>query len=163
MKADRARLLTEGVVAGILGYLVVATFFAFLNIFMGRPVLHTAALLGGLLTGVPVDPVAPAIETGPVLAYNAVHLLAFVTVGLLAAALVFATERHNELWELFLLIFVAILMVSWITFAVLIGPVSPGLPLWAVLVANAASAAAMGAYLLYRHPGLPEAIGKAEV
>ena len=75
----------------------------------------------------------------------------------------FATERHHQLWELFLLIFVAALMVSWITFAVLIGPVSSVLPLWAVMVANAAAAVVMGAYLLKRHPGLPETIGQAEV
>lgn len=163
MKADRARVLTEGLVAGLLGYVAVAVLFAALNVLAGRPVLHTAALLGGMLTGADVDPISPAIETGPVLAYNAVHLLVFLAVGLLGSLLVFAAERHTELWELFLLIFVAILMVTGITFGVLIGPAASVLSWWAVIGANAAAAVAMGGYLLYRHPGLPGTIGDAEL
>lgn len=163
MKEDRARVLTEGLVAGVLGYAVVAVLFAVLNVLSGRHLLHTAALLGGLLTGTEVDPASPAIATGPVLAYNAVHLVVFLAVGTLGSTLLFVTERHTGLWELFLLIFVAALMVSGIVFGILVGPVSAGLAWWAVIVANAAAAVAMGGYLLGRHPGLRGTIDAADV
>ena len=162
-KRHWGRVLTEGMVTGVLGYAAVAVFFALRNVLLGRSALHTAAVLGGLLTGTPVDPATPAIEAGPVLAYNAVHLLVFLAVGLLAAALVFATERYRELWELFLLIFVGIFMVSGFTFAVLIGRAAAVVPWWSIVVADALAAAAMGAYLLYRHPGRPRTIGRADL
>lgn len=163
MSPDRARVLTEGLVAGFIGYLVVAVFFAVVNVLMGRPVLYTAALLGGLLTGTGTDPAAVTVQTGPVLAYNAVHLVVFLTAGLLASALILATERRPNLWVLFFLIFVALFMVSAMAFALLIGRVSAGLPWWSLIGANLAATIAMGAYLVARHPGLPRTVGEAEV
>ena len=46
MKPVRARVLSEGLVAGLLGYVVIALFFGSLHLVSGQSLLHTAAALG---------------------------------------------------------------------------------------------------------------------
>ncbi len=153
MKPDRARVLTEGLVAGVLGYLAVAVFFVFVNVLSGRPVFYTAGVLGQALTAGSAD-VQSGIESAAVIAYNSVHLIIFLAIGLIVSMLVFATERHPSAWLLFFLVFVALMMVSGITFSVLVEPLSEALPWWTLIVSNLLAAAAMGTYVLKRHPAL---------
>ena len=162
MKPDRARVLTEGLLAGFIGYVVVAVFFAAVNVLAGQPLLYTAAVLGRALTGGVADAQAVPIEAASVLAYNAVHLAVFLTIGLVASVLVLATERHPNLWLAFFLILLALLMVTLITFAVLIGPISAALPWWSLIGANLLAAVAMGGYLAIRHPTLWSALESVE-
>jgi len=161
MKPDRARVLTEGLVTGILGYLAVVVFMALINVVSGRSVFYTASVLGQALTG--GTDAAAATESAAVLAYNGVHLVVFLVVGFIASTLVFATERYPSVWPLFFLVFVGLLMVSWITFAVLAAPLSAALPVWAIVVANLLAAGAMGTYLLKRHPMLWATVESQEV
>jgi hypothetical protein len=154
VRPDRARVVTEGLVSGFIGYLVVAVLLAAINLLAGRPLLHTAALLGQLLAGEAGDAQSVPIEVAPVLAYNAVHLVIFLVIGLVASLLILATERHPNLWLAFFLIFLSLLMVTVIAFTVFVGPVSSELPWWSLIGANLAAAVAMGVYLARRHPTL---------
>jgi hypothetical protein len=149
-------------VAGLLGYLAVAAFFGVLNVLSGRPVLYTAALLGQAVTGGAADPHTLTIEPAAVLAYNAVHLVIFLAIGSIASMLVFATEKYPSAWALFLLIFVALLMVTAMAFSVLVGPYSAAMPWWALLGSNVLAALAVGAYILRRHPALWATVDREE-
>ena len=48
---DRVNMWSQGLVAGTIGYAIVVAYFALLNLATGRPLFHTAALLGQLILG----------------------------------------------------------------------------------------------------------------
>lgn len=151
MKPERSRVLTEGFLAGLIGYAVVVIFFALVNLLGDRSIFHTAALLGRGLTGLSAG--ASGVEAGPILAYNAIHLLAFLAIGLGAAWLVRATDRRIELW--FVAFFVGVSGVVFVmTFFLLAVPTMRSLPWWSIAASNLAAAFGMGSFLLRRHPGL---------
>lgn len=151
MKPERARVLTDGFVAGIIGYGATSVFFALVNVLSGRSIFYTAALLGEGLTRVSAG--APGVGAAPVLAYNGIHLLAFLVIGTAAAWLVHETDRHPEFW--FLAFFIGLTGVVFaLVFFLLAVPAAGQLPWWSVVLSNLAAAVGMGAFLLRRHPGL---------
>ena len=93
-------VIREGVVAGIIGATVVALWFLVVDLFAGRP-LHTPEVLGrGLLgifgrerSGITDSGGDPALLV--VALYTAFHYLAFIVVGMIAAAIVRAGERER--------------------------------------------------------------------
>ena len=84
MKDFGRRALWEGLVAGAIGYAVVALFFVVVNVMQGWRAFHTAEALGLALFygGVPA---AGAGHAGPVIAYNGFHLVLFLVLGMGAA------------------------------------------------------------------------------
>ena len=50
MKPDRARVLSEGLITGLLGYAVIVLFYGILNVVTGLSFFSTAARLGAGLT-----------------------------------------------------------------------------------------------------------------
>jgi hypothetical protein len=151
VKPDRARVMSEGLITGLLGYAVVVLFYGILNVAGRRSFFSTAADLGaGLVSSArgAGDPV------GAVLAFNGLHLIVFLLVGLLAAWLVMQTERHPSFFVLALFIGVAGLfavMAAFLSFAARSGV---KLPIGSVFAANLLAGAAMGGYLLKAHPRL---------
>ena len=97
MRANRRRLIADGVITGMIGYGVVASFFVVVNLVTGRSPFHTANLLGAVLFG-GADAAAATIEPGLVIAFNGVHLAAFLVIGFFAAWLVYETELHPVVW-----------------------------------------------------------------
>ena len=158
MKPDRARLFTEAFIAGIIGYAVVALFYVIWNILAGRHPLHTAATLGQGIARTPVTGDS-VIAFGPIVAYNAVHLIVFLVIGLIAAWLVFATEKVPQFWFVGVLIFVTALMASIALVVTYSVPISEALPWWSIVTANLVAAILMGAYLIKTHPSLMQRIG----
>lgn len=122
MSRDRRRTLRDG---------IVALYYGLLNLFAGRSFFHTARELGLRVVGEGWAATGTAAYA-PVLAYNAVHGLAFVAVGLGAAWLVFQAERHPRFWFLFFLLGI-----------------------------SALAALAVGGYLYRRHPQLRTRIEEA--
>ena len=153
MPASRERVMFEGLVAGLLAYVVVAIVFAAADLLLGRPLFATPAIIGNLLFFGGRD-AAPVVSAGPVAAANGVHVLLAVVLGLLAALLVEETERHPQFFYVTFLVVVLFLFAST---AVLLGmpsAVAKAAP-WAVtLVANAAGLAVAGFYLWRSHPRL---------
>jgi len=49
MKPERVEILRQGMIAGVLGYAVVAAFFAVLNFHDGHSIFRTASVLGSVL------------------------------------------------------------------------------------------------------------------
>lgn len=150
MKPDRSRVLSEGLIAGLLGYAAVVLFYGVLNVVTGHSFFSTAAALGGGL----VSSSAAGSVVGAVLAFNGLHVLAFLVVGLVAAWLVMRMERQPSFFVLALFVGVAGLfavMAGFLSFAAQSGV---ELPIGSVFAANLLAGVVMGAYLLKVHPML---------
>lgn len=154
MDPDRRRALREGFLAGVLGYASVAVYYGLLNVISGRSFFFTARELGLQVLGAAWAADASAVGYAPILAYNAVHLVAFLAVGMVAAWLLLEAERHPEFWFFFFLLGVGGLIVTESLFLLLAVPVTEVLSWWSVAGANAVAALAMGGYLYRAHAGL---------
>lgn len=154
MREDRGQMLVQGLVAGLLGYATVAIFFVVENLIAGRSPLYTAAVLGQTMFYGGLESGRVAIEPGPILAYNGVHMVASVIVGLVASWLVFETERHHPLWYFLFFVFLAGFIYSLVAIGILGAEIANAIEWWSVAVANLAWVLAMGAYLLVMHRGL---------
>ncbi len=148
MKPDRARVLSEGLITGLTGYAVIVLFYGILNVVTGQSFFSTAAHLGAGLT----SSSGSGGAVGAVLAFNGLHVVAFLLVGLAAAWMVMQTERHPSFFVLALFIGVAglfAIMAGFLSFAARSGI---ELPIGSVFAANLLAGVAMGAYLLKSHP-----------
>ena len=124
MKPDRARVLYEGLITGLLGYLVIVLFYGLLNLATGLSFFATAARLGAGLVSV-----ERGGAVGAVLAFNGLHVVALFIgvaglIAIMAAFLSFAAGSGIEL------------------------------PIGSVFAANLLAGAVMGTYLLKAHPRL---------
>ncbi len=153
MTEHRKRLLIDGLVGGLVGYgAVVATFIAY-DVVSGRPLFHTAALLGEALLGVPADGglVAGAVDPGIVLAFNGLHLGAVLLFAYLSGWLVYEAELHPDFWYVSLVMFLAATILGFggvLAVTVMLGVVlSP----WLVAVTAVLGALAVAAWLLGGH------------
>lgn len=154
MRADRKRLIADGFVAGLVGYALVVSFFLVWNLAAGRPAFHTPALLGAILFGGLRDPALLVVDPGLVIAFNGVHLLAFLLAGFAAAWLVYETERHPELWYVAFFLFVIGSVAGYA--AVLVLSLLVGRVLGTVQIVGASLLAGLGmaGYLVGTHRGV---------
>lgn len=149
MGTERGRVLVDGLVLGLLGYGAVAGIFCLADLAAGRSAFATPALLGSALTGGD-----GTVAAAPVLAYNALHLGAFLAAGLGVAWLVHGAARYPAAWLLLFFVAVGGFMFSLLFFLLVAVPMTAVLPWWSVVAANLAAALTMGAYLLLRHGAL---------
>lgn len=150
MKPNRARVMSEGLITGLTGCVVIVLFYGILNVITGQSFFSTAAHLGAGLA----SPSGSGSAIGAVLAFNGLHVIAFLLVGLVAAWIVMQTERHPSFFVLALFIGIAGLfgiMAGFLSFAARSGI---ELPIGSVFAANLLAGVAMGAYLLKAHPRL---------
>ena len=146
----------EGVIAGIIGATAIAVWFFIVDLVAGQA-LFTPSTLGravfSVLGAVP-DAESPIIH---VLAYTLFHYAAFITVGIVAASMVRLAGDEPSVLIGFVILFVAF-EVGFYAFVAVLSQVTPlgGLAWWQVMVGNIIAAAAMGFYLLRRHPVLRE-------
>lgn len=159
---SRARFLLDSLVAGLIGYAIVAGFFAALNAANGRSVFYTAALLGSELFYGIEDPAQLVVSAGPVIAFNGVHLLLFVAMGAFMAWLTRVAERTPQGWYLVVVLFLLVLahafgLPVWFTDAV-----RAATPLWYVVVATSAAVTAMAAFFLLSHERLRATFSQEE-
>lgn len=154
MKNLGRHVLREGLFAGVIGYAVIVIFFIIQNLIQGRSPFHTAALLGATLFFGLQDPAHLQISAGPVLAYNGVHLIVLILIGIFAAWLAAESERGPQFWFMGISLFGILLFhmlgaVLWFAY-----PLQEALSSGAVVLSTGAGAAAMVAYLWAIHPGL---------
>lgn len=158
MRRTTERVLIGGLYAGLLGYATVVIVSAALNVLTGRSPFYTVAMLGsGLFYGLE-RPDALVIRPGPVLAYNMVHLLVFLAIGLVASWLVTLAERHViAIYGILVLLLVvaAHLYGALVLFA---EPLLGAWSWWHLGVASLAAAAVMAWYLWRAHPALRRAL-----
>jgi len=151
--ADARTMVSEGIVAGLIGAAVVAAWFFVLDLASGRLLFTPAALGPAMLYGVgAADGVI--VSPGTVLGYTLYHLAAFTLLGIIVSALLAQVERFPPLiFGLFILfvvfetfvVFVAALLGAWIM---------QELAWWAIIVGNLLAALSMGLYFRWRRPAL---------
>lgn len=154
MKPERAQVLTQGLIAGVVSYAAVAIFFFLVNVLAGRSPFFTAAALGSALFYGVGDLTRLAIEPGPILAFNGVHLLLSLMAGTIAAWLVYETEQHHFLWYFVFFVFLAAFVYSLVVVGIVGAEMAHVIPWWAVLIANAIWMGSLGCYLWFQHRGL---------
>jgi hypothetical protein len=150
VKPEHQRLLTNGLLAGTIGYVVIVAFFALANVAQGRSPLFTAAVLGNALLGEP----STSIAVAPVAVYNGFHLVAFLLLGTVAAWLAGLVERRPQWW--YLLFFLALVVFFHLFGAVasLAAPSGSAVPLWEVLGASLLALVAMSLWVWRAYPGV---------
>jgi hypothetical protein len=154
MRPDRVQVLVQGFVAGLIAYAAVVLFFLVVNLIAGRSPFHTAAALGSALFYGLREPARLAIEPGPVLAYNGVHMLVSLGAGTIAAWLLFETERHHFIWYFVLFVFLMGFVYSLVLIGIVSAEIAHVLPWGSVLAGNVVWVIALGSYLWFQHRGL---------
>jgi hypothetical protein len=146
-------LLVRGFITGLIGAGAVALWFLVLDIARGRP-FFTPAALGSLLFFGASSPDAVRVDVGIVAAYTVVHLITFAAVGVLFEWAAVRIERAPGMWLMALITLIILEGLFIGTVGGLSGWVLGALGLWAVVIANLAAVAAMGAWLWATHPRL---------
>ena len=154
MRESTRATLTDGLYTGLVGYGVVVLSLALVNVARGQSPFYTAALFGSTLFYGLDDPAALQVAAGPVLAYNMVHLLVFLTLGFFTSWLVTVAERYPV--TRFLVLFTLIFVAGHVYGALLLfaQPLLAEAAWWQIGVASALAAIAMAGYLLHAHPAL---------
>jgi hypothetical protein len=148
---DRIRsqlVLPEGMEAGFAGALVVVGVFLVRDVSIGEP-LHTPSVLGALLTGGLEAARDTRSDPGAAALYNAVHFFLWIALGFVGSFLMERAERDPRMrWLPYGAAGAAILAMLALDLVVRDTPLTRP-HLW---IGGISGLAAMGAYLLWRHP-----------
>lgn len=145
----------QGIVAGLIGAVVVAGWFLIVDSILREP-LYTPAALATILFQGGGTPDSVEIAAGPVLGYSLVHFTFFILFGVLLSGLVGQVEKFPPLAFGLLILFV-VFEVFFIAMAAILGRwILQELAWWAILAGNILAALTMGTYMWRVHPGLAE-------
>src|SRR5262245_51127721 len=106
MARPERSVLSEGVVAGLIGAAIVAVWFLVFDVARGKPFL-TPALLGAMVFQGVNNPIGLEPSLPLILGYTALHGLAFVAFGIIASSLVAVSEREPPMFVAFVILFAA--------------------------------------------------------
>jgi hypothetical protein len=136
MRQSKARIIADGIVAGLIGGAVIALWFLVFDAARGHP-LETPALLAAALQHGAREPVALTGTAWLLVGeYTIAHFTAFAIIGLIGALLIDASERHSELFGI-LLVFTIGFEVFFIALIMLLGPAAAAaLPWWKIIIGN---------------------------
>lgn len=150
----RDHWLSYGLLAGVIGYVTAALVFVLGDLATGHNAFRTAALLGSAYFYGLRDPSPLVIWPGPVFAYNGLHLVIFLGLGLIAAWLAELSERAEHFWfvSLFFFLFIAAHLFAMVQLAT--EEIRSSIPMWLIGGASVASGVAVLAYLLSVHPAV---------
>lgn len=146
-------VLREGVVAGLIGAAVVASWFLVLDAVRGDP-LRTPRFLGTAMLRQD-DPV------GAVLSYTIVHGIVFILFGIAGAFLLSGAEARPVLLFPFVMLYIAFEFFFFAVILVLARWVLDELAGWAVVVGNLLAGAAMLTYYFQKHRSLAGRVAQA--
>lgn len=142
---------SEGLVAGLIGYAAVTLVVGLVDLALGRSLFHTPDLLGRVVVA-DAGPVG-SISTQAVLAWNALHLLAFLAAGIGLTRLAHFVELRPAAWYLAWLVVLAGFAIAVYVIGTLGAP-GETVTWWAVVGATLVAALSMGFYTARRHPEL---------
>ncbi len=157
MAVSKGTILTQGAIAGLIGYVTLAALVSLMDLSNGVPALRTAAVLGATIFYGISDPAQIEILPDYVLAYNGAHLLAFLALGVIGAALAVLADRGRQLWYLsaFFYIFVAFHSIGFVQ--AMSEEMRAALPSTTIWIGGIVAALAMGLYLVRAHPKMRRA------
>lgn len=147
------RMLRQGLNAGLLGASAVAISFLLIDSIFRQP-LFTPAVLGSALLHGAGGPADIQYDAATIVGYTAIHLAAFLGVGLSAAALVERAEDHPALILAILLLFIAFEVLFLGLVAIIAIWTLDTIGWWNVLIGNIFATFVMAAYLARAHPSL---------
>jgi hypothetical protein len=154
MRREQAETWVQGLTTGFIGYVSIALMYGGMNLLQGRSAFYTASKLGEVLLYGKTGSELPTLAIEPILAFNGVHLVAFLLIGCVASWLLYEAELHPHFWFFAFFAFLAGFIFSVATAQIVTTPVRGVVPLWSVFVANALAAFAMAAFLSRYHRGL---------
>jgi hypothetical protein len=159
-RSETKLILNGGLFAGLLGYATVVVLFLVFNLLAGRSAFYTPAMFGAVLFYGLEDPTALEVSPGPVLAYNMVHVVGYLVLGMFGSWLIAKAEKYPV--ARFAALFVAVFVAGHLYAALLIfaEPLLAGGAWWRILVASVASGIVMGWWLLREHPLLRAELGR---
>lgn len=152
MHPHTKKVLSAGLFAGVIGYGTVVVVVAALNVVAGRSPFYTPALFGAALFNGLTDPAALVITPQAVLSYNAVHLFAFLLLGLITSWLVALAEKYPTAHYLVLVTLIFIAFHVYVALAFFAQPLLGAEAWWHIGVGSLAAAGLMGWYLWRRYP-----------
>lgn len=157
MSATRLTL-RDGVMVGLIGYVTVAVFYSFFDLLAARDALHTVNMLGRAVFRGSRDPAILqfplSLDPGAIFAYNALHLVLALAIGLVVVTLVTVGDRSPERRRTVRVIIAAGFVATVLVVGVATAPMRPVLPWWSIVAANALSTFFAATYLLSRRPAL---------
>jgi hypothetical protein len=142
-----------GMAAGLWGAGAVAVWFLIIDLIKGRPFYTPAALGSAMLLGA-ASPEEIDFRTTLIAAYTALHVVAFIAVGI---ALVWVAERVEQApgwWLMAVMTFIVLDALVLGTVGIAAGWVLGALGWWSVAIANVVAACAMGWLISKTHPKL---------
>jgi hypothetical protein len=155
-RSDGARrVLQEGLVAGLLGGVLVIAVFTLGDLLFGE-LLRTPSVLGTLLFEGAEQARAAQPDLQVAIAYNGIHVLVWLVAGVAAAYLVQRVERAPRSWYLIFVGVVFVLTALLLLDATVLDTGLGRLQLW---LGGIVGVAAMSAFLLWRHPTLRAHVG----
>lgn len=154
---NQRSVLREGVIAGVLGAATVAVWFLVFDFARGKPLL-TPALLGSAVFQGLRDPAGITISLGPILGYTVLHGLTFIAFGVVAAALIAASEREPTLFIAVVILFACFEMFFLGALGALGRSMVGALVWWAIVIGNLLAAIVMLWYFFLGHRALPRAL-----
>lgn len=157
------RILREGFIAGLIGAAAVAIWFLIVDVVNGQA-FFTPAMLGHATFWGETDPAAVRALFATngeqifasVVAYTAVHGVAFVVVGIIAAAFAYEVELFPSTLFIVVVFFAIFEFGFYVLVAIVAQPLLGALAWWNVAIGNAIAAFGMGYYLWRMHPKIRE-------
>ncbi|MEN8145004.1 MAG: hypothetical protein ABFS14_08655 [Gemmatimonadota bacterium] len=145
MALSKRRIIRDGLVAGLIGAGSVALWFLVIDLLAGRA-FFTPAVLGSAVFWALRDPAEVIVSLQPVLAYTAVHVLAFAIVGAAASFMIAEVERDPGVVWLLIELFVVFEIGFYGAVALAFTPLLAELAWINVAVGNLIAAGVMGMY-----------------
>jgi hypothetical protein len=152
-----SRVIREGMVAGAIGASAVALWFLAVDLIAGR-LFYTPAALGSAIFLQAESPETISMSAGIIAGFTVVHVLGFIAIGIIAAALVLRAEVEPSVLLGAALLFVTMEAFVIGVIAILAAWLLDTLGWWTIAVANLIAAVAMGVYLWRAHPALKEGL-----
>jgi hypothetical protein len=155
------RIAENGTLAGMIGAGVVAVWFFVLDLVTRHMPFYTPSLLGSIVFAGQTPEEITGLSGAAIFAYTGLHGILFLASGLLLAWMFSQFERNPQVGFVLLLLFITFEAILWGVGVSMIPALAGAVGAWAILVANLASAAAMFAFLLRRHPQAMERLRQA--
>ena len=141
----------EGIMAGLIGAVIVAVWFLVADLLAGNP-FHTPALLGAIIFNGMSEPSSFAVTADLVLGYTGLHFFAFIMFGIAASITMYASEREPlvALGVVVLFLWFELCFAGFVTF--LNQATVQQLGWWNIAGGNVLALAAIIAWYEHRHP-----------
>lgn len=162
MPANARQGFRDGLVIGLIAYVVVAVFYGAFDFLAARGPLYTVNVLGQAVFGSLRSPeelqLPLRFSWSGIFWYNAVHLVVSLAIGQVVLALIELAERDPGRSGFAFTILAAGFVTTIVGVGVGTAPIRPVLPWWSIVVANAAAVVVSAGYVVARRPGVWRAL-----